>query len=366
MEKRQRPRTTARGRARAALLSALSLFALAQLVLALQVAAVRDLPYWYKMDRLKRRSTAPGRPLTVVVLGSSRTLHGLQAASLEAPLSRRLGRPVVVFNFGLVGAGPLRELLTLRRLLADGVRPDLVLVEVLPPLLAGQVPFLEVRLVQDPVCRLRAQDLDPVERYGGPPPGELRRAWAATWLLPCYYHRLTLVSRVFPSLLPLSHRLDGFRGLNGSGDAAPLYQAEQRSKALAVAEQEYRLWLNGFRLGGFGPRALEEILQTCRRERIAAALVVMPEGPVFRSWYQGQSWQEINEFLDGLSRRTGAPLFSARDWFGEDDFVDSHHMLHQGSARFTERLGRELIAPLLSRRREKGAATAARAFAGGE
>ena len=40
----------------------------------------------------------------------------------------------MLFNFGMVGAGPLVELVVLRRLLAEGVRPDLLLVEVLPPL----------------------------------------------------------------------------------------------------------------------------------------------------------------------------------------------------------------------------------------
>lgn len=328
------------------------------------MAELRDLPYWYKLERLKRRSSAPERPLTVVMLGSSRTLHGLDAASLERPLSRRLGRPVVVFNFGLVGAGPLRELITLRRLLADGVRPDLVLVEVLPPVLAGQVPYMDVRLVEDPVCRLRVQDLDPVARYGGPSRQKLRLAWGATWLLPCYYHRLTIVSRVFPSLLPLNDRLDGFRDINGSGDVPPVYRAEQRPRALKVAREEYGFFLNGFRLGGFGPRALEEVLQLCRGERIPTALVLMPEGPVFRSWYRGDSWRQIREFLDGLSRRTGVPVFSARDWLGENDFVDSHHMLPGGGARFTERLGREVIAPLLSRQ-APAAATAARASGGG-
>ena len=51
---------------------------------------------------------------------------------VERELEDVLGRPVVVFNFGLWGAGPGTSLLTLHRLLAEGTRPDLVLIEVLP------------------------------------------------------------------------------------------------------------------------------------------------------------------------------------------------------------------------------------------
>jgi len=328
-----------------------SCFALVQLLVALAVGAMRDPAYGYKLERLKRLSAAPGKPLTVVMLGSSRTLHGFEAASLTAPVSRRLGRPVVVFNFGLAGAGPLTELITLRRLIADGVRPTLLLVEVLPPVLAGQVPFFEVQRVQNPVCRLRPQDLRLIGRYGGPRPSELRRAWGVTWLLPCYYQRLTIVNMVCPALLPLSDRLDCSLGVNEVGDMAAPYRAEQRPKARASAEQEYGVWLNGFRLGGFAPRALGEILDTCRRRRIPTALVLMPEGPVFRSWYRGDTWKQIKGFLDALSRQTGVPVFNAREWLDEDEFVDSHHMLPQGSAHFTERLGREVIVPLLTRQR---------------
>ncbi len=70
------------------------------------------------------------------MLGSSRTCHGLAADELHERLSRELGRPVSVVNAGLPGSGPFTELLLWRRLRRDGVRPDLLLVEVLPGLLS--------------------------------------------------------------------------------------------------------------------------------------------------------------------------------------------------------------------------------------
>jgi hypothetical protein len=43
------------------------------------------------------------------------------------------------------------------------------------------------------------------------------------------------------------------------------------------------------------------------------------------------------------------PLVDARDWVGEKDMLDSHHLLPRGAASFTRRLGREVIRPHLAR-----------------
>src|SRR5262245_57394681 len=131
---------------RAAVLWALAWFAgldgLSGLAAFRGLGELRDPQYACKADKLARLLDRPGpRPFTVVMLGSSRTAFGLDAGRLERPCADGGARPPVgpllVFNFGIPGAGPLTELLTLRRLLAGGTRPDHVLIEVLPPLLAG-------------------------------------------------------------------------------------------------------------------------------------------------------------------------------------------------------------------------------------
>src|SRR3954447_12704623 len=106
---------------------------------------LHDPYYGYKAALLRNRTAAAvtraeggARPLSAVMLGSSRTVYGLDAVSLEEQVGRDVGRPVVAFNFGMYGAGPATELLALRRLLAEGHRPDLVLAEVIPFFLAGQ------------------------------------------------------------------------------------------------------------------------------------------------------------------------------------------------------------------------------------
>src|SRR5438552_1333924 len=120
-------------------------FAALQLSLAVAIEfwllELRDPYAGHKMARLCRRArAAPAGTATVVVLGSSRADCGVRAHGLEERLTRDRAAPVVAFNFGVPGGGPVAELLTLKRLLGKGVRPDLLLVEVLPPLLSAQNP----------------------------------------------------------------------------------------------------------------------------------------------------------------------------------------------------------------------------------
>jgi hypothetical protein len=124
-------------RAWSSLVWGLAAFVALQLGLAaaveLWLPTLRDPFYAHKAARLKQRVSGGPQPFTVVMLGTSRTTYGLQGRRVEQALRRTHPGPVAVFNFGIPAAGPLTCRLTLERLLADGLRPDLVLIEVLPP-----------------------------------------------------------------------------------------------------------------------------------------------------------------------------------------------------------------------------------------
>ena len=137
---------TPASRGRAAVLWTLLLFALSQLALGLWICRrhpeLRDPEFSSVLTGLRSRlAEAPGRPL-VLVLGSSRPANSLRPAILTRALADTEPSPVV-FNAALLWGGPLHELLVFRRLLADGVRPDWLLIEVFPPMLTQQGAFSE-------------------------------------------------------------------------------------------------------------------------------------------------------------------------------------------------------------------------------
>src|SRR5690242_4587639 len=97
-------------RARQAVLAGFVLFFLAQAVLSaglLRVLNLSDPDHERKLSRLKARLGARPRPFTVVQVGSSRTAFGVRGGEVEPWLGERLGRPVVFFNLGFYGAGPM-------------------------------------------------------------------------------------------------------------------------------------------------------------------------------------------------------------------------------------------------------------------
>jgi hypothetical protein len=338
-----------RRQGRSALLWGLASFAALQALLAVALETVcpelRDPMFGDKLLRLGARTSGHGRPYTVLMIGSSRCLYGFDAGRLDAPVSAAVGRPAVVFNFGIAGAGPVTELLTLQRLLGRGVRPDLLLIEVLPPRLSD----LSEEAAMMPPVRLWWRDLPLVERYGAPA-DRLRAGWWEDWPVPWYKHRFAILSRALPYLLPDGLREDGIwgKGTDGAGWAAntlALTPAERR-RAEARAREEYLGYLSDYRPGGPGARALREVLDVCRRERLPAVLVLMPEGSAFRGLYPPEARARLDAFLAGLRRDYAVPLIDAREWVPDGAFWDSHHLQADGAAAFTERLGPRLLEAL--------------------
>src|SRR6516225_10207066 len=112
-------------------------FVLGQLALVLIEQArpiLRDPDYGHRAASLRAQCAAsPDRPL-LLVIGSSRVSTGIRPEILPG-FSTADGRTPVIFNFGVPGAGPTQQLLYLRRLLAEGIRPTWLVVECWPPLL---------------------------------------------------------------------------------------------------------------------------------------------------------------------------------------------------------------------------------------
>ncbi len=325
-------------------------FALFQVFLALVLelwwTSGRDPFYGTKVARLKSRLRQAPDARLVVMLGSSRTGDGLRAAPWEADLVRQLGQSLVIFNFGMPGAGPPGQLLQLQRLLAEGIKPDLVLVEIMPPLLDDRLGGDPQRLAAE---RLSYRDLEQLRRYPLHT-HSLRQAWRQARAVPWYGQRFNVLSMVLPTILPLRLRQDGYVRCDGCGWVAPAVThpaPAQRQRLSEVGMQSYRPILQSFQLGPASSQAVRLILEECRKRHVKTALVLMPEGPYFRRAYSERVWQQLNPFMEQLCQEYRTPLVNARCWMDEESFFDSHHLAADGASRFTQRLGHEWIVPLL-------------------
>jgi hypothetical protein len=346
MDQKSARRSRLSGRGRACIAWGLLAFVAIQLSLASAIELwrpeLRDPIYGNKLQQLRSRiAAASGESPLVVMLGSSRAVHGFDAATVEQRLRSRLEAAPTVYNFGIPGAGPVTELVCLQRLLAEGIRPDLVLVEVLPPMLAGQT--LSFDQTQFPANRLWLREIPLVERYTQDafPEQQLHFDWWRGWWAPAFTHRFPIMCKLCPSFVPHEGNGHLFATFDEQGwNAMPdqVRTPQRIEKGLKTARREYEELLAQFQLGGGSCRALEELLTVCKQEQIAAALVVMPEGDAFQSLYPAQTWRQIENYLQELSAQFSAPLINGREWAPEEQFLDSHHLLTSGARTFSERL----------------------------
>lgn len=311
---------------------------------------IRDPEYGYRLLRLREQeAAAPGRPL-FLILGSSRTLSGICPPALP-PWPADTGAEPRVFNFSQLGAGPVRELLALRRLLAAGHRPDWLLLEVWPPFWPQQGYWLdEGHIMQQD---LRPEDLSVVSRYFANRREALQKL-AAEALLPITALRSNILARCASFLLSPDQRWreqrfafwqdgepSGWRPWLEHGTA------DDFRARIAGVKQQTKPCLDHFFISETTDRALREILEECRRQHTKAALILMPEHSELRSWYKPAVHEQINVYLDRLKREFQVPVFDTRTWVADDEFHDLTHMAPPAARPFTLRLGRELLLPWL-------------------
>ncbi len=342
-------RRTKQWRHRTEMLWMLASFVGVQLTLGLAVdrwwTAVRDPEYALLRAGLAGlREAAPGRPL-VVALGSSRTEQALRAIQLSQPAD---GVTPLVYNFGIPGGGPLMQQIALRRLLADGIRPDLVFLEAMPISFSqrGGARLLEERQL-DP-ARLTVAELARVYPSYTRPEIVLRR-WGPPRLLPAYRHQAELRDALSLDVpagpLPGPGQRLG-RDSHGWFDS-PKGTPEQTAEWTRRALDQYQASLQDAQLAERPVRDLRKLLALCKQEHLTAALVIPPESSVFRAAYAESS--RLVDFICRTAAAYDVPVVDARQWVDDDGFLDGHHLWLKGAAQYTTRFGREVLRPMLDR-----------------
>ncbi len=347
MEKTLPPRRLAlASRARATLLWAAILFLLAQAGLHVALTTcwpLRDPEYGRRLTALRARQAerGPGRPL-VLLTGSSRVAVNVRPGLME--VNHREGGPTV-FNFALCRAGPMLQLQCVRRLLDDGVRPDLLLAEMhyatLPWRKGEEGGLAPERLAWSDVRAVAAE----YER-----PGRLCRTWARAHAVPWHGLNSHLLAQWAPSLLDEAARrkcdewaVDGWGWLSVPvfREDHPLMPPAARRKARQrVSAQLASYAARGYPVSAHTRRMLAELTELCRSRGIRLAFLLVPDVVLPR--YSPAADRNIDESYGTISRELRVPVVDLRDGAVADDFVDGAHMTDEGAARFTSVLEAEL------------------------
>lgn len=306
---------------------------------------LRDPEYGHRIKQLRALHRAePNRPL-VVVLGSSRPQMGLSPALLGLgsgptdPLS---------YSMAAAGCGPFHELMNLHRMLADGVKPDYLLVEVLSPVLAGDSPA-EKLLLPPKQSLADVRRAAPYCRNAG----ELWEGWLRVRANPFHALRLNLMSHGLGGFLHWQSRQDFlWKQMQPDGWLPYFFSTvtdAKRADGYAQARGQYEPYFNGYHIAELPDRAYRDLIAVCRERGIKLAFFVMPESPMFRGWYPPGVRERVTAYLGGLAAEVGGPVFDAHGWYDDEGvFADGHHLMRHGAEAFSQRFGREYVGPWLA------------------
>ena len=179
------------------------------------------------------------------------------------------------------------------------------------------------------------------ERHANPP--DLRTDWWQTHLVPIHGHRVMILNQSARVFVPFAERVELWKDADPRGwRPRPAPSPEDHRRFLDEVRDEFRQRWAKHKPGETALKALEELAELLARERIAAVLVRMPEGPLMRSLYTEEMAAPALHTFAAISRKHGFPLVQARDWFGEEKFRDSYHLHEQGAHEFSLRLMRAI------------------------
>jgi hypothetical protein len=266
-----------------------------------------------------------------LVLGSSRAEQGFRPGMVSSSGASRPATGPLFYNLARGGSSPLLYLLTLRRLLADGIHPDTLLVEIFPPAL---VEDEGAAIIYKPTLR----DVPLLCRY----PVSLKTwaLWLQDRLLLWYKYRSGFLTEVAPQWLPLQARWGEHLWDYQSGEwriIGSYFSLKERRRLTGDAQRRYAPSLRHFRIADAANCALRELLQTCRTHGIRVVLFLMPESGEFRRWYPPEARTQLSSYLGELCRSSNARLIDARHWIEDSEFSDGHHLLSHGAVVFTRR-----------------------------
>jgi hypothetical protein len=336
------PRWRLKNRAWSALVWGLAWFGLAQVAvigfLEWKRPEFYDPKYGYRLHhlraRLRHNRTAP----LLVVLGTSRAEQGFRPRLLTALPGRDAP---VVFNLARGGSSPLLSLLTLRRLLGDDIHPAGVLVEIFPPALVVERSGVTI-------AKVTFRDVPLLGRY--PVSWKTYAYCLRDRLLLWNKYRSSFLGLVAPAWLSGEACWGESLWDNEGGEWLAIGEGvsfQERRVLTSDAHRRYSRRLRNFRIDPAADRALRELLDRCREQRIRAVLFLMPEASEFRAWYPVAALERLSLYLTALQQEYGIQLIDARRWIADSDFYDGHHLLRNGAAAFTQRFGTLVLPRLL-------------------
>ena len=303
---------------------------------------VYDPEYAARLARLQARAPSTPSARCLLLLGSSRTGQLFRPEQMPA-FADANGREVLPFNFSRNGGGPVYSRLAYSRLCQQNLKPDWVVVELMPALMTARYERFFYTSVT-------AGELRDLARYISG-----RRAvgcYAKLHLLPGYKNRTGLLRSIAPAWVMPTGNDDPdttIDRLGGEGKRIrPSMPDDERIAEDVRVSAGYAEILANFKIDPGADRAFRDLVRACRENGTGVAIVRTPESTTFRAAYRPDALAALDAYAADLTREFGVEVIDARRWLPDEQFEDGHHPLMSGQSTFTSRLHREVLVQLVA------------------
>lgn len=312
-----------------------------------------DAEFGIRLESMRTLRLQHPQRKSLVVLGSSRIGNGFDTDYATARSFIEDGRdsPVVV-NMSMTGGTSVWQYLALRRLIDHGLKPDAVIIEILPMTLVSDSQYFRPDY-HFPPHRLRWRDVLALSDVMPDQSNRHLLEWLTNNVVfPWNTHRFSLVDLFLPAWqvdqLSTQSRPRMWRHIISPTGWIPFSvdvpTPEQRREAEDVARKAYGDYGEATELCRRAQTVYRAMFACCRDHGIkVSAVVLMPESEMFRGLYGRRLLEHIRQFVDAISREAGIPVVDARDWIPADRFWDGHHLLTSGARMFTDRMCTEIL-----------------------
>jgi hypothetical protein len=293
---------------------------------------------------LFRDLTALRRPPGVVVMGSSRFLGGVRPDVIDPLLREYTREGPRTFNASVTGGDALVHDRLLDRMLREGRRPGLLLVEVSPEHLTSHSPLLGQQVLRLMTWPDVPRYLPEVVKYSSAM--QLLRSR----LLSLYVHRYQIRKRLFGGQPSVAVRTcPDFTGIPPSSprlvELPPEQIGDTSTPGMPPTEGLVR-WLEDYRLSRVTTGALERLLRRCRDASVPVVLVGAPETVGHRHLCTPAVDTTYLGYVRFLAAKYGCRFVDFRDRIADAEFVDVMHMNQRGAALFSQALARDAVIPV--------------------
>jgi hypothetical protein len=298
------------------------------------------------------RARTQNPPPDIVFFGSSRFMAAIAPAEIDQDLrASHGGRIPAVLPMAVLGGDFVSTELLLDRMLAEGVRPRIAVIEVSPDLVGRPPHLLSAQLER--LFRWR-------EIFYWLP--ELFEAdWSALLtarIIPAYHYRRELLGW-FVGRPPPYLSVPAPEPLAGAGPVGEHPSATETPDDPTHGVERWARWLRRFRISERCAEVLERLLTRCQKEQIACLLVEPPVASGHRALYGSEVATPYHALLERLGREYGVPFVDFGDRLPDTSFRDDSHVNRTGAIRFSRLLASALIEPLWFGDEKGTAATAA-------